>query len=297
MDSSTVELIRGLSRPLQPRPTQTIPQLNRLPGIRAVIFDIYGTLLISAAGDITLQTGTSNDEVFREALISVGLTSTQVADFTAQLLQETIGEHHRRARDAGLRHPEVDIVAVWRDTLAGIGRRVPSLAPATERVDPDIIAVRYECGVNPVWPMPDAVACLAALGRRNIRLGIVSNAQAMTAQLFPALLGQTLGELGFAEDLQFFSYLFGESKPGLAMFRQAAKVLAGMDIPPSGVVYVGNDMLNDVWAASQVGFRTILFAGDERSLRLRADKEQVRDCAPDAIVTDLPSITECLGNP
>ena len=40
-------------------------------------------------------------------------------------------------------------------------------------------------------------------------------------------------------------------------------------VAPGEVLYVGNDMLNDVYAAGQVGFRTALFAGDQRSLRMR----------------------------
>ena len=39
--------------------------------------------------------------------------------------------------------------------------------------------------------------------------------------------------------------------------------------PAERVLFVGNDMLNDVAAAAAVGLRTALFAGDQRSLRLR----------------------------
>ena len=48
-----VELIRQLSAPLAPRPVAgCLPRLARIGGVRGVLFDVYGTLLISAAGDI-----------------------------------------------------------------------------------------------------------------------------------------------------------------------------------------------------------------------------------------------------
>src|SRR5690606_5884506 len=47
----TREEIIARLEPRHPLPTGWMPRLKPLPGIRAVIFDIYGTLLISAAGD------------------------------------------------------------------------------------------------------------------------------------------------------------------------------------------------------------------------------------------------------
>ena len=68
MDSNIAELVRRHCQPMTARPTGVEARLTRLPNIRAVLFDIYGTLLLSGAGDITLQTGTSSDEAFRAAL-------------------------------------------------------------------------------------------------------------------------------------------------------------------------------------------------------------------------------------
>ena len=55
-------------------------------------------------------------------------------------------------------------------------------------------------------------------------------------------------------------------------------------------LYVGNDMLNDVWTASQCGLRTALFAGDQRSLRMRGDDPRCADLEPDVIITKLSQL-------
>jgi putative hydrolase of the HAD superfamily len=60
-------------------------------------------------------------------------------------------------------------------------------------------------------------------------------------------------------------------------------------------LYVGNDMLNDVWTASQCGLKTALFAGDKRSLRLREDDARCAALQPDVIVTSLSQILDIVG--
>ena len=50
--------IRELSSPLEPVPVAVAPALPPLPGIRAVVFDVYGTLFMSASGEVgTEDTG------------------------------------------------------------------------------------------------------------------------------------------------------------------------------------------------------------------------------------------------
>ena len=61
-------------------------------------------------------------------------------------------------------------------------------------------------------------------------------------------------------------------------------------IEPGQCLYVGNDMLNDVWTASQSGMRTCLFAGDLRSLRRREDDPRCMGLKADAVVTALDQL-------
>ena len=49
-------------------------------------------------------------------------------------------------------------------------------------------------------------------------------------------------------------------------------------------------MLNDIYPAKQLGFQTALFAGDARSLRLRADDPRCRNLSADLVLTDLEQL-------
>ena len=65
-------------------------------------------------------------------------------------------------------------------------------------------------------------------------------------------------------------------------------------IAPAQVLLVGNDMLNDVLPAWKTGMRTALFAGDERSLRLREGDPRLDVFGPDLVLTDLGQLPEGL---
>ena len=149
------------------------------------------------------------------------------------------------------------------------------------------LAVEYECRVNPVWPMPGALKTIDNLRARGFRLGIVSNAQFYTPLIIEALLKKNLEQLGFEKALCVFSYKELKAKPSIELF-QALENSADL----SKALYVGNDMLNDIWTASRAGCRTVLFAGDKRSLRLRGKDKRCKKLVPDAVVDHLHQITE-----
>jgi putative hydrolase of the HAD superfamily len=126
------------------------------------------------------------------------------------------------------------------------------------------------------------------------KLGLVSNAQFYTPEAFPALIRRSLADLGFERDLLCFSYQHGRAKPGTGLYRLAAAALHGRGIAPERVLYVGNDMRNDIAPAARLGFRTALFAGDARSLRLRAGDPLCAGVVPDLVVTDLTDLLHCI---
>ena len=125
-------------------------------------------------------------------------------------------------------------------------------------------------------------------------MGIVSNAQFFTPALFSALLGGDLAGLGFHPRLLFYSYRCGRAKPGRFLFERSREALAAVGVTAGEVLYIGNDMLNDVRPAGEVGFRTALFAGDERSLRRRNGDRRVAGVVPDLVLTDLDQLTQCV---
>lgn len=290
-DPSTIadllERIRALSHPLEPRPTDLAPRVQRLPDIRAVLFDVYGTLFISASGDIAAGELDEDTRVFEAALHEAGLSglATEGAIPGPEAMIEAIRTSHARSRERGIEYPEVDILAIWREVLSGLAGAVPEQALR-------VLAVEYECRVNAVWPMPGADQTLKTLAERGLSLGIVSNAQFYTPLMFQALLGASPTELGFAPEHCAWSYEGGVAKPATRLFQRVlGPLVEHHGIAPSQVLYVGNDRLKDIWPAASLGCRTALFAGDRRSLRLREGDGRCAAAEPDLIITDLRDLT------
>lgn len=281
-------IIRRLSKPLAPQPTGIEPQLPALTGIKAVVFDVYGTLLISGSGDISLTSGVSTADAAADALSAVGIDVAIDGQSVVELLTQTVQQHHERSKSD---FPEVDILAVWGELLAHVGTTAGDLT----REQLERLAIEYECRANPIWPMPSVVATLATLRSAKLTLGIISNAQFFTPIAMEQLLGKRLAELGFDPPRCVWSYQHLVAKPGSDLYEQSVAGLAEQGIAPDEVLYIGNDMRNDIGPASRAGFRTVLFAGDARSLRLREEDPDLIGVEPDAVITDLSQILTILS--
>lgn len=254
---------------------------SALAGVRAVLFDVYGTLLVSASGDIGV--GSDYRRGSLDALASAFTDPPLTGEELKAYFREAVLEEHVRLFPT-VAHPEVRVEELW--------ARCPGLVPGT---DPAELALRFECEVNPCWPMPGAAAAVSALGSAGIVLGVVSNAQFYTPLYFDALFGSSLDGLGFDPDLRVYSCDLREAKPSPAPYAAARDVLAARGFRPDEVLFVGNDLFNDAYAASCVGFRTCLFAGDRRSLRLRQDNRICRGFLPDAVVRRLADVLALVG--
>ncbi|HFD80955.1 MAG TPA: HAD family hydrolase [Gammaproteobacteria bacterium] len=289
-----LERIRALSRPLQPEPTGYPPRLQPLADIRAVIFDIYGTLLVSGSGDVGPASEEENEQALREALAAAGVLDSGALPEAplGPLLLEAIHAAQEERRREGIEYPEVDIVEVWRrllTRLVGEGVAVEADLARLRR-----LAIEYECRSNPVWPMPGMRETLQVLKDRGIRLGIVSNAQFYTPLMLEALLDADPEALGFEPSLCSWSWRLLEAKPSTALFQPVLEQLAAADIEAAQTLYVGNDQLKDIWPASRLGWRTALFAGDRRSLRLREDDERCAGVMPELVIESLDQLAGSL---
>lgn len=293
MTNELVEILRSHSQPMEPVPTDATPKLASLGSIRAVMFDIYGTLLVSGSGDVG-TVAAAPGEAFLSACAAMGLHLKASGDDGAKQLVESIKSFHDESHRQGIEYPEVDILAVWRRTLAELHRR-QWLGEETEDVHVERLAIEYELRANPVWTMPGMKHCMDRLVRANLHLGIISNAQFFTPMLFPALLQEELPNLGFSANLCFYSYEFGRAKPDTYLFERAAESLQSLGLSTGEVLYIGNDMLNDVMPAQTVGFKTALFAGDRRSLRLREGDTRVTGVEPNIVITKLGQLVDALG--
>lgn len=281
-----IDMIIAKSIEIRPILPPYKPRTERIPGIRHIVFDVYGTLVTSGAGEIGIDpTGpTVKTRAFQVVVDRYG-----GRDLSAERVERSFFDRitaiHEQLRTVAVPQPDIDIRVVWRDVAE-------ELFPGTftdETIEE--IALSYELAANPVALMPQAKNVLDALSQ-SYPLGIVSNAQFYTPLILATLLGE---ELSHWFDRAVWSYEIGVAKPSRAIFDRYITLLnehTDRPISPREILYVGNDMRNDVLTAGDAGWRTVLFAGDSRSLRLRDPDHQKALSIPDAVITTLNQLCD-----
>lgn len=297
--SELFELIRKHTSPLAPFPTETAPDLIKLTSVKAILFDIYGTILISGTGDISIAMEKQNEFPISSILTGFGIKllmdRESVDGQFAREINRLISEDHSRKKNRGIQFPEVEIREIWKEIIASLNRDLYiDGSMSDEQIEK--AALTYECLINPVWPMPGLDSLLDFLYKSDkYILGIVSNAQFYTENILSALTDFKIAPGHFSEELIFYSFKENEAKPSKDFFQKAVSKLKTMyNIDPGEILYLGNDMLNDMYTASACGCKTALFAGDRRSLRLRKSDKRCRDLIPDITITHLDQLLNIL---
>jgi len=280
-----IRLIKDNIRPLYPIKTALKPKLCPQFKSKAVIFDIYGTLIISSSGELKSTDYSSRDHKQKELeklMKKYGIRKSPVQ--ILKIFHDQIKQVHKELKKQGVEFPEVKYESIWK-AVTNIRDENTLKAFTTE----------FEMIVNPVYSMPHASDIISFLGKNGIYLGLISNAQFFTPYILQVLLGKDLNLLNFKQDMIFFSYKWNRAKPSQFLFQKAAEALNKYGIKPGETLYVGNDMCSDIIPAQKAGFKTALFAGDKRSLRSCDNNKNDLRIEPDYILTDLDELKICIG--
>ena len=276
------------------------------PPCKAIIFDIYGTLLISSSGDIgSNKTLVDIYTIFKKMGVTFNHSSLKMDQFNQivqTLLQKEIQQDHQIKKSKKIDYPEVNIEEIWKQVIEEIKKLFSLNFP--ENFNLKYLSIAYENQTNKIDAMPYLKEVIQKIHDLKISLGIVSNAQFFTPLFLNYFLTSEIPNLQtisqykipyFDVDLNFYSFRYGVAKPSTFLYENLVNQLALKKIKPEEAWYVGNDILNDIFPAQKMGLTTILFAGDSRSLRWRKNDERVQGVKPDFIINDLNQILTCLG--
>lgn len=212
--------------------------------VRAVICDIYQTVL--AVGPAPAQ----REELWRDRFtVQFGhAPSVSLAAFEI-LTRRIIAEHHARARSAGIDYPEV----YWPDIVR---TALPEAAPLSDAALSDFL-VDHAALTHTVSLMPGAVRVLAEMNRRQLLLGIASNAQPYTLRELDRALAQSgTPALPFDPSLCFWSFAHGFSKPSPYVFRLLTSRLRLLGVRAHEILMIGDRLDNDIEPARAQGWLT-----------------------------------------
>ncbi len=208
---------------------------------RAVLFDVYGTLL-------ACHPRRDPEPGWRQVAGRFGLNPP------GSIRAARDAEIARRHAAADRPHPEVDLREVWQAVF-------PELADDKDDKT-DAFAVAMELALHELAEMPGARAAIRRAEAAGCRLGIVSNAQQSSRDLLALLLGAEFDSID--PRLCAFSFEHGFSKPDPALFRIPLDALAAAGIAADEILMIGDRHDNDIEPARALGLRSLHFGVELR---------------------------------
>jgi putative hydrolase of the HAD superfamily len=213
--------------------------------LKCLLFDLYGTV-------IDVETDESMIEIYRAIAHFLVHHGVDIHRFELRDLYGEIMKHQRRASTET--HPEIDVVAIWRELLAH--RQARSIEPdvSREALARTLAQLHRAISRNRLALYPD-VARVLDEWRARLPLGLVSDAQ-------PCFTAGEIAAVGLGGYFRtvVMSGAQGYRKPDRRMYQVA---LDALEATPGEAIFIGNDMFRDIYGAREAGLRTIFFASNQ----------------------------------
>lgn len=303
---------RNLRWPAPPRrqPVHAAPFTKPLPGVRAVAWDIYGTLLRITDGELlfvhpqAMRMEVALDKTIQEFNMWNSMTRKPGApwEYMQQLYQRAYDELRLAGSGRKGDLTEVDAAQLWRKILGKLEQKEyqydTSFYGDWEEYSAKI-AYFFHSSLQGTEAEQGALEVLSTIHQAGWAQGVLADGQCFTmVQLLRGLLAQgTLppGTRLFHPELVTLSYQEGVRKPSKSLYLKAAERFESMGISPGEVLYVSARLRDDLAVAKGVGFRTALYAGDKVSLRATPADLKDPTVKPDRLMTELAQIRDILS--
>ncbi|GIX04159.1 MAG: hypothetical protein KatS3mg114_0028 [Planctomycetaceae bacterium] len=294
------------------KPVRAEPYLKPLPGIRLVLWDLYGTLLRISDGELlfvhpqTIRMEVAWEKTVREFNMWYAMSRKPGApwQYLGQLYQRVYDELRLAGSGRKGDFTEVHAAVLWRRLLNKLDLeeyRYDETFYGDLEALAEKIAYFFHASLQGCVLEDQAAATLWAIRQAGYYQGIFADGQCFSmTQLLRGIAQQvTLPPLETVLDPSCItlSYQLGVKKPSRSLYEELLARLRHLNLEPSQVVCVSARLSNDLAVARSYGLRTVLYAGDQTSLR--ADPAELRDPAlkPDRLITQIAQLRDILHTP
>ena len=287
------------------------PHLERLPKVRAVLWNIYGTLMsLPPHGELLfIHPQDFVQEMALEKTIaefkmwgSMTRKPGQPHNYMSKVYEDLLDMQRLAPGVPGEHFPEILADRIWDGVVKRLMQKDyhfdTSFYGALNQFAQKI-AFFYHSSLQPASCYHNADVALVGLSSGGITQGLLADAQCFTCtQLQRGLNTQgCMASLDMLFPLQyrFLSYDAHGKKPSPRLFHRAIEKLAERGIKPNEILHVGSNIERDIGPAKKLGMRTALFAGDKASLVATLEHFKNPATKPDLMLTDLAQIEEVVG--
>jgi hypothetical protein len=294
--------------PVADRP-RARPHLVRLPKMKAVLWNVYGTLLAIGQGELLFEhpqkfvMDVALDKTVQAFKMwgSMSRKPGQPAEYMRQIYAAVLVEQ-RALRTGGEKYPELCADRVWEAIIKKLLQKdykfdagfFGALNEFSRKV-----AYFFHASLQGTACYPGAADALKHVHDAGLLQGLLGEGQCFTTvQLRRGLAAQDEAadlDVLLTEGISALSCDVRGHKPSERLFRKALDALEEKGVEAGEVLHVGSRVALDVAPARRLGMKTALFAGDRASLA--ATPEQLKDAAnrPDVLLTELGQIAEVVG--
>ena len=293
-----------------PKKVNAKPSIDHLPGIRAVLWDIYGTLLRTPDGGFTLFPE-------QEIRLQVALEKT-IHEFNMwnsmyrkpgppwQSMINQYRDYAERLSMAATKRSgdftDVNLVHVWQGIVNRLFDKEYSYDIDTYGdVDQlsEKVAYFFHQNLQATEARDGAVQAVCELSEIGIQQGLLGDGQSFTILQLARGLSQKgsippVAEL-FPTANNLVSYQMGIRKPSKSLFQQAAGQLAGKGIEPGEILHVSCRLKTDLAPAKALGMKTAVLVCEKNGLEATANLLKDPQTRPDRLLTDITQITSVVG--
>jgi histidinol phosphatase-like enzyme len=292
----------------QPEPPKARAYVQVLPGVRAVLWNVYGTLLSISSGELLFEhsdefiMNVALDKAIQEFKMwnSMSRKPGQPADYMKEIYIRVVAEH--KLSLGSEKYPEVLAERVWENIIKKLFQKeykfdagfFGSLNEFSRKV-----AYFFHASLQGTACYLGAAEAIKALAAAGLAQGLLADAQCFTSVQLKRGLEKQDDSVNLDESLPIsYRFLSCERrcrKPSENLFRHAVKTLAEQGIEPAEMLHVGSSMTRDLAPAKKFGMRTALFAGDRQSLLATAEQLKDPNLRPDVLLTELSQIAQVIG--
>lgn len=285
------------------------PSLTRLPGVRAVTWNLYGTLLAIGGGQLYFQhpqkimMDVALDKTIQEFKMWASMTRKpgQPADYLREIYANLLLEQQSLV-PSGEKFPEISAERIWDSLIKKLFQKdfkFDALSMGSLNEFSRKVAYFFHASMQGTACYPGAAEALKLVRAKGLAQGVVANGQCFSMlQLERGLLKQD-SKIAFGKLID--PALVGVSHelhcrlPSERLFRHVLAAAQARGIQAGEVLHIGSRIPLDVAPARRLGMKTGLFAGDKAALE--ATPEQMKDpyTRPDILLTELPQIADVLG--
>ncbi len=303
---------RDLRWPAAPKAesAKATPYLKPITGIKAVTWNLYGTLLRIADGDLLFQhpqpvrMEIALDKTIQEFNMWNSMTRKpgKPWEYMQQKYLNVYDELKMASSGRKGDMTEVNSTHVWKKLLAMLDKKDYEYDTAFYGDMDELsakVAYFFHSSLQGVEAAEGALAALLAIQAGGLRQSLLADAQPFSiVQLFRGLLTQGTiprPDVLFPPSLNTFSYVEGVRKPSKTLFLRAVDRYVKIGIEPEQILHVSSRVHDDLAVAKSLGMRTALYAAEK--LGLQAAAEELKDPAmkPDRLLTRLIDVREILG--